>query len=641
MVRLSEITSTERLLNIIRNKAEVPLNDKRDGEKGRPPALPPPQKKSKLVSFGKMSAFKPLTVGVDIGHEYLMLVKNVKSAGGQPAFAGQKRILIPSGLERASDEFANFLREQLGSFCGANKNLHVWAIISSASVDVHHIRVPRVPKKQLQGVVYWTVKKETQFDENANILDFEVLGETIEQGIAKWSIMYYTAPKQEIEDAKKLFSRAGWPLTGLSISPFAVQNILRNQWLADNEGTVASLFIGNDFSHIDIFTKGNLVMTRGIKAGISSMMESLMEAYSEKTAISDGVNAKPQMDRSQARGIIFSLSPDSRPLMENERFGLQEGEIWEMVLPALERLIRQVERTFEHFSVNLGNERVGKIYVSGAMNVYQPIVEYIGAQLAMPSELFDPLSPQLSGRYKGGEVPVSVSERIAFAPALGMALSDNKLTPNFIFTYRDKELEASVKHINRLIFMVFIALVFICLSVFLYQKHAIAQRETARLDLENQLSRFNPPVDKDIIMKTLSTIKQDIVSLKIYGKRYRGVAVISELANLIFPEIRLISIKVKLGSATVKQQDAVPEKADAAEAKNAAHGKPAEETKEVEIEGFVVGDENAFDEKLGNYVIKLDNSPLFKEVKVQKGNMEKYRKTTLLRFSINMKLEGM
>lgn len=155
---------------------------------------------------------------------------------------------------------------------------------------------------------------------------------------------------------------------------------------------MASLFIGNDFSRIDIYAQGNLVMTRGIKAGISSMLESVLEGLNEKAA---AAGAGEPLDKDKARKILFSLSPDSPPLVEGDAgYGLMEEEIWEMILSALERLVRQVERTFEYFTVNLGNERVDKIYVSGAMNAYRRIAEYVGEQLNIGSDIFDPMSVQ-------------------------------------------------------------------------------------------------------------------------------------------------------------------------------------------------------------------------------------------------------
>lgn len=135
---------------------------------------------------------------MDIGHEYLRLVKTTEGTDGAPALLDQRRVPIPQTPGRGSAEFANFLKSELNSFRGPSKKQQLWAIMSAARVEVHHIRIPKVPKKQIENVVYWTAKKESPFDEKENIFDFEVLGEVVEQGIAKLAVMYYTAPKEEI-----------------------------------------------------------------------------------------------------------------------------------------------------------------------------------------------------------------------------------------------------------------------------------------------------------------------------------------------------------------------------------------------------------------------------------------------------------
>ncbi|HLE19259.1 MAG TPA: pilus assembly protein PilM [Syntrophales bacterium] len=640
MAELNEITSTDKLLDFIRKKADV-IPPEKGGLSEISPSVPtPPKRDAKILRARRISSYVATTVGVDIGHEYLRLVKTKKGSDGKPDLVARKRVPIPSALGRGSAEFSNFLKSELNSFCGSDKKQQIWAVMSAALVEVHHIRIPQVPKKQIENVLYWTVKKESPFDEKENIFDFEVLGEVIEQGIPKLAVMYYTAPRREIEDINKLFSRSGWPLTGISITPFAVQNIFRTGWIAGYEGTAASLFIGNDFSRIDIYAHGNIVMTRGIKAGIGSMVESLIETAPDKTAEAAPKGNAPQMDKEMARKIIFSLSSDSPPLAEGDAgYGLKEQEIWEIILPPLERLVRQVERTFEYFTESLGNERVEKIYVSGAMNVYHPLAAYVGQQLGIESDIFDPLSQQLLCSDNGDTELGCVSERIAFAPALGMALSDNIYTPNFLFTYRDKEKKASVKKINLMIFIAFIVSISLGAGAFLYQFHAINDKTKTLLNLEQQLRQYNPLVNRDLIMKGVMDAQQDVKTAKAYMQKYVGMAVISDIASLTPANVRLINLRVKLGILPDKPKGNIKASTGAATPKpEAVQTKAKEEIKEVELEGFVFGDRKSLEAQLADYVVKLDNSPMFHQVTLQKKNEETSKKAAVLRFTVNMKV---
>ena len=342
MARIRDITSTEKLLDVIRSRKEDPPSPagspEPEGRKGglfkfAIPHLP------KLVSFKKKA-----TVGIDIGHDYLRLVRTIRNYDGSWRILDQRKLALPPKTPGDAPEFSAFLKASLASFCGSPKKTNLWATVSTAKVDVRHIRVPKVSKKQLSNVVYWTAKKEAPFDERELIFDFELQGEVIEQGIPKLAVMVYTAPRQEIDDVKLRFSRIGWSLTGISIIPFSIQNLFRTDWIPTQEGTIASLFIGNDFSRIDIYADGNLVMTRGIKAGLSSMLEALVDRFNE---VNTDPAAPPSLTLEQGRKIVRSLSPDTPPLMKTDAgFGLPKETIFEMIEPALERLVRQVERTF-------------------------------------------------------------------------------------------------------------------------------------------------------------------------------------------------------------------------------------------------------------------------------------------------------
>ena len=422
MARTKDITSTEKLLNVIRSKKDEPVAPVKSPEpRDRKKGLSPVKSLKSLPSMASLQ--KKGTVGVDIGHDYLRLVRAARGSDGEWQILDRRRLALPPDADRDTPRFSSFLKASLASFCGSAKQ-NLWTTMSTDRVDVRHIRVPKVPKKQLGNVVYWTLKKEAPVDEKETVFDFESQGEVIEQGIAKQAVMVYSTPRQEIEDLKDLFSRIGWPLTGITIVPFSVQNLFRTGWIPAVEGTIASLHIGNDFSRIDIYAGGNLVMTRGIKAGLTSMAEAVVDCVNEMKASPD---AAPLM-LEQGHKIIRSLSPDSLPLEKTDSGAELSGEsVCKMIEPALERLARQVERTFEHYAVTMPGNRISRIFMSSDMNIYQPIVDYVGNQLGIPSAVLDPLSGQAEDACVDVDDTNCVSERVAFAPALGLALSARRL----------------------------------------------------------------------------------------------------------------------------------------------------------------------------------------------------------------------
>jgi Tfp pilus assembly PilM family ATPase len=577
--------------------------------------------KTKTPPFS-LTNIKYSTVGIDIGQDYLRLVRVVETAGGKLEIIARRRFAVPPKARLNSPEFAAFLKSSLNAICGSAKRTDLWVNMSTASIDVHHVRIPKVAKKQLSNVVYWTAKKETPFDEKEMVFDFETQGEVIEQGIHKLSVMIYTAPRKEIEDLTALFSGIGRPLTGISILPFSVQNLFRSAWIPAIEGSVANIFIGNDFSHIDVYSAGNLVMTRGIKSGLSSMAEALMNRLSELKQDP----AARMLTIEQCRIIIQSLSPDAPPLQKTDAgVNLRKEDIFEMIQPALDRLLRQVERTINHYATMMPGERIVRIYVSGAMSDYRPIFEYFGTQLGIQSAVLNPLIEQEYTACPDVDDTGRISEQVAFGPALGLALSDCDHTPNLMFTFRDKDEQARIKRINRAVFTCFLAVILVCAVAFIYQNQVISQKKAEIAVIEAELSRLGSPIDRNQLIQLVAKVKQRNENSRAYADRYLGMVLISELAALTPKDIRFTDLKITLGPPTVAASD----KKDAAKAR----------VEEITVEGLILGERQMFETSLAGYAMSLEASPLFRQVAIQKNIVEPYLKGEALHFILNIKVE--
>jgi Tfp pilus assembly PilM family ATPase len=612
LVNNREINSTEKLLDVIRGKNEESFNNKDKQETNA--VKKKPAQKIKITFPGILTDKKEYTVGIDIGNEFIKLAKTVKASDGRPVLVDHKIINFNQQTTKDSPEFKELLKSSLISFCGNLAKCNFWTLMSAAEVNVHHIKIPRVAKKQIENAVYWTAKKENPVDEKDFIFDFELRGEIIDQGIPKNSVMVYTAPKSQIDKIKTLFSEIDIPLAGITIAPFAIQNIFRTKWLQPDESTVASLFIGNDFSRIDIYHKENLVMTRGIKTGASSMMEAITESILEK-------QANKVLEKAEAKKILFSLGPDSQKLIEGEvGYELTEEEIYAMILPVMERLVRQLERTLEHYSSVVGQEKVGKIYVSSAMNVFEPIVNYIREQLGIKSEMFDPFKNHISCKDTES---VCVSERMSLVPVVGLSLADNLYTPNVIFTYREKNKDIGIKRLNRGIFAGAAVIFLICMIVLVYQVLEVTLLSKQRIKLEKEFNTYSSVVTTDQIKTIVNELKTQQQISRQYAEKYLAVAAIGELATLTPSNIKLVSFKLKSANTSTNEKS---EKA----------GK--EDNEGVTLDGIIFGDRNMLDSLLAQYVMKLENSPMLRQVKLEKSSIINFKKSEVLQFTVNAKI---
>ncbi len=609
MARTSDIDSTEKLLNVIRGQDQG-LPGRRDKEK-----TPPSRKKTENISgiykLKSTADKKRYTIGVDFGQGFISLAKTVKTSDGRPMLLEHKIIKYDHLTSKNSPEFNSILKSALHSFCGSFANCSIWTMVTAGEANVSYLKVPRVPKKQLQNVVYWTAKKELSFDDKDSVFDFELQGEITDQGIPKYLVMVYTAPKAEIEGIKALFSDIGVPLAGITLAPFAVQNVFRSGWMGHDEGAFAALYVGDDFSRIDIYHGENLAMTRVVKTGISSMVEAIADTYVEK-------EKKFKLAADEAKKILFSLGPDSEKLSRTDAgFGLREEEIMEMIFPVWERLARQIERTLQYYTSSVGYKKVESFYIASSMNAYNPLVIYMNDQLGITTEYFDLFSDPAS--YPAVE-SLNLSERILLVSALGLSLSDSKRTPSAIFTYLDKNKAIRIARINRGIFASFAAALIVCIVAIVYQAVEMSSLSAKRAQKERELSAYNPVLSTEQISKMAEDVKKYTQGTKKYAQRYLAPAAIGEVSSITPGNIKLINLKVGLPAANPKP----------------AAGKAASDSAEdLVVEGVIFGQRDMLQSLLAQYVMKLENSPMFKKVTINKTSYTTFRKSEILHFTLN------
>lgn len=614
-----KISSTERLLELIRGKSDS------GPDTAAPPSSTSSSPKSKSFSLKAFALRQRITIGVNIGYHDLKIVKISQTRDKKFELLNFAEVPFDPGIPLESPKFGQFLKATLARFSGGAKVTEIWSAISSARVEIRYLRIPKVPKKQMANAVFWSFRKEVSFNEKEEIFDFEVLGEITDKGIKKTEALAYSAPKDEVQQLISVFSKSGFPLTGITIIPFVIQNLLRTNWIEAEGKNLCSLYIGRDWSRIDIFSAGNLILSRGIKAGIGSMIEAIrQEIFSSpiEYTLELGGPAEPleqeaeevsPQEFEEARKIFFNFIRNDLENKEFEGFELEKLDILNMILPALDRLVRQVERTLEHYALHFGSQAVSKIYISGPIGGQPLMVDQIGEQLGLPIDVLDPFLP-LDEASHGVELPETASERESFVPAVGLALSSIPITPNFVFTYQDKIKTAKIQRINYSVFALLILLMIFGIGGYFWQNHLLSKKSIESAKFEQQVARMIPYLDQQFIQGLVDQIGQKREMTKEKAKRYMGLAAISELCSLTPPHIRLSSIVAEMGEVSPGKQAKAP-----------AHL--------LVIDGIISGDRLTFETSLADYLVKLKSSPLFDQPNIKKKSFEFIGEEEVMRFT--------
>jgi type IV pilus assembly protein PilM len=636
LAKQDEISSTERLLDLIRTESEEAFSD--SGFSSKRPAG-----RTKFFLRSPISFKKNTTVGVDIGYDDLKLVKIKRVSENTYELLEYAKVPFDPEIPRESSNFHMFLRPTLTEFCGSSKSIDIWCTISSARVETRQFRIPKVAARQIPNAIYWTYQREAAFDEKEKVFDFEILGEVQEEQTTKINVLAYTVPADEVGSLKEMFSKAGFQLTGISIVPFAFQTLLRTHRVESADQQVASLYIGRDWSRIDIFSGGNLLLSRGIKAGVRTMMEalrkeiessskglSLVKAPDEEVGRIRAVKKKLKLDLELAQQYFFGYTPGAASQDEaGRKLSINENKIFLMIQPALERLVRQVERTIRHFALNYENTRISKIFISSGVSPHRKILNYIGEELGMPTEVLNPFSESANFIHHV-PIPDSLSEQSSFAPAMGMALANNSRTPNFLFTYKDKRKDIRNRRINRSVFAAFAVLIAVCVGISFLQEQGIEDKDAHKMQLQQLLQGYNLRVDKNLILKLVQEIREKNKADEAIGKKYMGLAAIGEIVNLTPSNIRLLSITTQLGP--------LPNKTPPKEEKDKKQKAAAPQPKVLILEGIVEGDRLTLESALAGYLMALKDSPLFDQPAISNKSFAYFGNSEVLHFTAKLNL---
>jgi Tfp pilus assembly PilM family ATPase len=601
----NEISSTEKLLDVIR-KGAGPAGSEHPAESNfskRPEESKPDPGKRNLSFRAKT------VVGVEILENGLRAVKMVKTGG---TWRAEQALTAKTRFSFDSAEFIAFVQQTLQRIDGIKK-ARLWALIPTERGEIWQVTVPQV-KKDLHQAVFWTAKREKGFDEHSTLFDYRIQGETTASGAKKLAVEVFTAQRQDINVLKKIFNKAGFPLEGITLSAFALANLFSDRHIDNGADPFAVMCIGEDSSVIDIHQEDRILLSRAIKTGLTSMLEAILEAPGHGPA---GVPAPPDATRqaSEARTLINRLEQGAggqtaAPPSESAETVLA------MISPVLERLARQMERTMDHCQNVMGHPLPRRLYLCGRLASAPAVVNYFKEQLGLETVALDPLNPAMAS-VSPDIASLSRRERIALAPATGLAMSANEITPNFLFTAKHREIQKISRRNGAMMGTGLLVLAAIT-GVFLFQSR-LALKEARRhvRQIEQKLDAQKPLLTADRINQMSADYLERVSTWRAWTRKFLPAAVLSELSAITPPSVRLLNVRLEMDRPEVDQN------------------------RFLVLEGIIKGNNlMSFETHLSSYLFRIRNSPLFGHTTIQSSETVHFESEgQVMRFVINVNLK--
>lgn len=316
------------------------------------------------------------SIGLDIGTHSIKLVELRQTAKG--VFLNNfavKELPLKASAGVIAEKLKELFREE------SIKPRKVTIGVSGPQVATRRVSVPIMPKKELKEAVRWEAGKFISFPLEKAIVDFQVSGEIAEEGTKKLDLMVAAAQGEFIENQLAVIKDAGLKPVGVGIIPHALRHCM--QMVPDaREGVTALIDIGATKTSINIVKDNSLQFTREITTAGNDFTEAVQEA-----ATLEGV----ALEFAEAEEIKKEYGIPKEKDTEWVKGHVPLQKISFAMRPVLERLLTEINRSFEFYKNQSKEKDIERILISGGGANLKGLKEYLADQLRTSVELLAPL----------------------------------------------------------------------------------------------------------------------------------------------------------------------------------------------------------------------------------------------------------
>ncbi len=362
------------------------------------------------------------SIGLDIGSHSIKMVELRHTPKGVflTNFAVKE---LPS--EPGADVIAEKIKELF-----REKNIKARKVtigVSGSQVAIRHISLPSMPKKELKEAVRWEARKFISFPPERAIVEFQLLGEAVEEGVKKLDLMVAVADGDLIESQLALIKGAGLEPVGVSIIPYALWHCMQTippvyrihgTGREARKGVTALIDIGAKKTNISIVKDNRLQFTREIATAGNAFTEAVKEAATLEGAA---------LDFGKAEEVKKEYAIPKEEGVEGAKGHVPLQKISFVMRPVLERLSTEIKRSFDFYKSQFKEEAEGRrIFICGGGAGLKGLKEYLADQLGTEVELLTPfkdVAPNLA---------IAIGLALGRARELNLLPEEYRLTPEVL-----------------------------------------------------------------------------------------------------------------------------------------------------------------------------------------------------------------
>ena len=555
-------------------------------------------------------------IGLDIGSHSIKLVGlKMTSKGPFLTCVGMKE--IPPNCDKEDvNTFSEALKTLLKEVGLKTKKVNL--VVSGSGVHIKRISIPSLPKAELKEAVRWEIKDHLPYPVETAQIDFHILNEYVEDNVKKLDLMVVACPKPLVERTLSIAGEAGLQPAHLDGGPLAIWNTLLAWDGIKKEETVALIDMGAEKTGIYIFKNEILQFSREITPAGADITRAIAEGI--------GSTGEPELIYERAEKIKQEMGIPSEPSQE----GMSDksaslSKLSFLVRPVLEKMTAEIGRSLDYYRSQFNEERIDRILLTGGGANLKNIVSYLGSELRLPVEHFNPFKSPQPPFTKGGrggilfdskKIDAQLLDQVgsAFTIAVGLGFTE----PKRIELLPAEEPFLSKVQIGKLIPVLAPLITFsIFLAIIWYTNGQVTALQKER---DTKMTKVG---NLDTLQTKLKLLKEKDLQIKEKLSQFPSSMIVSIPYRDILREFNdILSDNVTLTLLSV-QSKGKPLKKGSPSSKPQEGESQKDEGWELYITGVAFGSDVRCLTALAQIIERLERSPLFKNVKLMSADENK------------------
>ncbi len=442
----------------------------------------------------------------------------------------------------------------------------------------------KLKSAEYEELVKWTVNKHLPIKADRAVVDFKVLPAL--NGNGKKQCLVSACDENDLLAYSDIFQKRGLKMR--QVSPYSIllwKLFVHNYPDRKNRNNII-VYLGQKKSTVIIVKNNQLIHSRKMNMGTSDFTQAMTQRFVEN-------NQAIQLDKKMAEELLFKYG-----IRENENStvpenGINLNKIYILLRPVFDKLVSELDRSFAFFKKEDKELELGDVIFTGPGSAIPNMVQFLGEELENNVELLNP-NRQNTFAFEGGEF--SPDHYVKYA--LNFAHALNALPPVNLMEPAQRQSEKYLFRSNVALAVFSILSPIILVSTLLAYVgnislgNTLTERKSEWVNTSNELKNFHAMAnDIEIWNAYVHFLNND----RAYSRNQ--IKMLQFLTNIVPADIKLIGLDFELLNTAGKND-----------------GNSLGKSSQLTLKGVVDSPVSMADIKLTNFVMKLENEPIIKQV---------------------------